>query len=329
MAWLVNNWRQGLISVPCMAVILAALPHAFADDRPPLNKFTANVKRLGFVPGDAFFPVEIEDTLSFLNTISDFTGQLDSGDPKPVGLELDCQFPDSLAPEQYKFGFSRIRVLNVTWEDADILDALANFTIFEQEQMDLDEGRSPWRGYKQDSSAYSIIIVNKNFDFDLARPYVRYNEDWNEEQPNFWPGDRKFIEPTDPPSPFFVDDLRDRLWPRFYQPHVISAEAVLEDWVNGPKVPPLKVQLPKTLTREKMGERKVSEPVEIDFREVAFVGFPTSDLRRIFTRPLNSTFYVATTEGLHRYRWVLANNKAIEVVLDKELIEKREEPDEE
>ncbi len=176
----------------------------------------------------------------------------------------------------------------------------------------MDHGKPPWWGDYGPTpvSMVSIIVVNRDFDFRENHCYVRYNEDWNKERPTFWPGK-------------YEPNRHRMLWPREYQPHVVSAESVLEDWTGGPRVAPLKVKLPESATYKITdGRREIAEPVEVRFDEIAIVGFPTPNVRTIFSRPLNSTFFVVTADGVSRYRWVLGDS---ERELREEVLHTRDE----
>src|SRR5690606_17513592 len=143
-----------------------------------------DVRRLCFMPGDAFFPLQIEDIFSFDASISNFQSALDSEESQPDGLMFDYQFLPTTAPQFYRYGFSRIRVSNVTSEDCEILSSFGLLTSFEQEEIDYDEGK-PWGwGLPLERSMLAFVIVNKDFDFEKFRPFVRYNEDWNEDRPS-------------------------------------------------------------------------------------------------------------------------------------------------
>lgn len=317
----------------CFALLLAIAPSLATGDEPRVDKLTATSARLAFVPGDAFFAVRMESPDDLVQKLVNFDERLAADEKQSRGLELEYQVPGrATSLVEYRFGFSGINVVNVTEADRDILMRLLEWTEHEQKRIDFDEGKlRPVSQYVvlddimvpvetlSNQQSFCIVIVNKNVDFSRARPYVRYNEDWNLEQPRFWPGSRKLLDVK--PLPFHADSMLERLWPRRYQPHVPTAEAVLEDWTNGPRIAPLSVRLPETITRGgESGTGEIMEPVEVTFGDVAFVGYPTGDVEQIHGQHLNSTFYVATTEGLHRYRWILGTGKTVGPELHKELI---------
>ena len=321
----------------CVAILLATGPHLATGDEPRVDKLTATAARLAFVPGDAFFAVRMESPDDLVYKLVDFGGRPPADEEQSVGLELEYQLPGRTTRlVEYQFGFSRIDVLNVTEADRGILMRLVELTEQEQKRIDFDEGKSrPLNQYVvlddimvpvetlSNQQSFCIVIVNKNIDFARAHPYVRYNEDWNLEQPQFWPGSRELLDVK--PLPFHADSMFDRLWPRRYQPHVPTAEAVLEDWMNGPQIAPLNVRIPETISRGgESATREIMEPVEVNYGDIAFVGYPTGDVEQIYGKRLNSTFYVATTEGLHRYRWILGTGKTVGPELHKELIEEPE-----
>src|SRR5690606_20192419 len=139
--------------------------------------------------------------------------------PDPVTImELDYQYPRvRYVPSQQEYlGFAHLRIVDLTSEDSDILHEFDGKLRTEQGQIDIDQGRVPWWGdYAEPTPVpmVSIVVVNRDFDWRENHFYVRYNEDWNKERPTFWPGK--------------VDVKRNHLlWPRTYQPHVVSAEAV-------------------------------------------------------------------------------------------------------
>lgn len=313
-----------------LASLVAAHATAMAEDEPPwlaygslAAELRASGTHVGFVPGDAFFPIRIEDSLSFKEVIPYFTDDVPyvdstvdsypqeaSDDPQNDFVEYDYQYPAMVETVQPDWaGFGRARIHNLTEDDADILREFYGCVFFEQEEISADRGRPRMWGDVEGKPQVAIAIVNRGFDFEKYRLYVRYNENWNDDNPAY-PSDRSYIQE---PSHY--------VWPQLYRPHVATAEAVLEDWQNGPRVPSLKVTFPESLEGAPYEGTpfKITSPIEIDFRNVAFVGYPTADVQEIFTRPLNSTFYVATHEGVHRYRWIFST-KAVRRELVKELI---------
>jgi hypothetical protein len=278
-----------------------------ADDAQPADQLPIGLY-LAYVPGDAFFPVRLDpETANF------YTG-LDVLETEKSSIEFDYDLSDvrySGAPPQHR-GFARLRLTGLTESAREILVELAFYTSAEGRHI---EGRET---IETDLSKVShrLLIVNRDFQFGQHKFYLRYNEHWMLSRKE------ALTKLPDNHRPIFEHLSRLQLshvLPGRYRPHIFAPEAVVQDWRDAPEVPPLRVEFPDTSEFKRPGAIPLLIPLEVPFSEVALVAFPVGTPKEIFQCRMNSTFYVATTKGVSRYRWIL-EHEYLDKVLREEVV---------
>ncbi len=148
------------------------------------------------------------------------------------------------------------------------------------------------RNYLEKKSLPRVLIMNRDFDWEQRHFFLRYNENWRRLEPEMFPDMPK-------PTGIGVDVL-----PTHYQPHLRSMDAVIEDWENAEHVPSLRFRFPKTITFERIdGRRMAREPITAEWKDVILIGFPGTEPDDAYRRQFDSTFFVASGDGVSRYRW--------------------------
>ena len=231
---------------------------------------------IGYVPGDAFFPVEIKQSVAETFSESALSG----------ATELRYRYaplrPGDMTLPLY-LGFEGIVLKNV---DAQGVQLIRHFS----DVVDRD------RNCLEKKSLPRVLIMNRDFDWEQRHFFLRYNEDWRRLEPEMFPDMPK-------PTGIGVGQGVDVL-PSHYQPHLSSMDAVIEDWKNADHVPSLRFRFPATITFERFdGRRLAKEPISVEWKDVILFGFPGTEPDDAYRRAFDSTFFVASSDGVSRYRW--------------------------
>lgn len=294
--------------VPCMIFAVTIGAGYAADDDQPADQLPIGLY-LAYIPGDAFFPVQLNpETAAF------YTG-LDVLETEKTSIEFDYDLPEvrfSGALPQYR-GFARMRLTGLTESEREILEQLAFYTSVEGQEI-VDHHQTIETNISE--VMHRLLIVNRDFQFGQHKFYLRYNEHWMLSQKE------ALTKLPDNHRPIFEHLSRLQLshvLPGRYRPHIFAPEAVIEDWRNAPEVPPLRVKFPDISEFKRPGAIPLLIPLEVPFSEVALVAFPVGTPKEIFQCRMNSTFYVATTKGVSRYRWIL-EHEYLDKVLREEVV---------
>jgi len=268
----------------------------------------ANRPTLGIRPRRCVFPVWLDPETA------DFYTGLDVLETEKPSIEFDYDLPEvrfSGALPQHR-GFARLRLTGLTESVREILEELAFYTSVEGRHIEGDET------IETDLSKVShrLLIVNRDFKFGQYKFYLRYNEHWMLSRKE------ALTKLPDNHRPIFEHLSRLQLshvLPGRYRPHIFAPEAVIQDWRNAPEVPPLRVEFPDISEFKRPAAIPLLIPLQVPFSEVALVAFPVGTPKEIFQCRMNSTFYVATTKGVSRYRWIL-EHEYLDKVLREEVV---------
>ena len=255
---------------------------AFAQEKSP---FRIGL-HMGYVPGDAFFPVDIKESVAETLSESALSG----------ATELRYRYaplrPDDMTLPQY-LGFEGIVLKNVDAQGVQIIQRFSDF-------VDRDTL------YLEKESLPRVLIMNRDFDWEQRHFFLRYNENWRRLEPEMFP---------DMPKPTGKGVSQSEVLPSYYQPHLRSMDAVIEDWENAEHVPSLRFRFPATITFERIdGRRLAREPITVEWKDVVLIGFPGTEPDDAYRRAFDSTFFSASSDGVSRYRWTAGEEAVIDLV---------------
>jgi len=244
---------------------------AFAQEETPFHIGL----HMGYVPGDAFFPVDIKESVAETLSESALSGATELRYRYAPLRPIDMTLPKYL-------GFRGIRLENVDDRGVQIIQHFSDV-------VDRD------RIYLEKKSLPRVLIMNRDFDWEQRHFFLRYNENWRRLEPEMFP---------DMPKPTGIGVGQSEVLPSHYQPHLSSMDAVIEDWENAEHVPSLRFRFPATITVERIdGRRFTKEPITVEWKDVILVGFPGTEPDDAYRRAFDSTFFSASSDGVSRYRW--------------------------
>ncbi len=278
-----------LLLFNCIAGVLFAEDQPIGIDRPPTSTF------VGFVPGDAFYPISFGE----YNSPSDFFAEHDQfqnfnkEDDGKTTIILNYDFPD--VPLQYVehnyHGYMKCEIRGYGQLQSMIL---AHLAIYAENHAKVRNGDRGLIRIGIPTESCLMLIVNKSFDFEKTHFYCRYNEDCQRRDTQKFP-QLKY-------KPFgvaFIDT---------YQPHIWKPEAIIEDWKYAGRIPPLKVTLPEpTSLREFPNPTYPNDPelpiLVTNFDDISFVAIPTLNQNQAYRKDIGTTFYVGNSDGVFQYQW--------------------------
>lgn len=259
---------------------------------------------VGYLPGDAYFKIKIplNDVENLISLSPYETEEYLSSGSEPTVKEITFEYDPpkiSLANDARRLvGFHKCRVTDFNAE-ADAYFQLAIMLASEHSDRRFQNAYQDEGGI--DESEITVLIVNRDFQFDKFRLLVRYNDIWNFDA---LPPEEKNVF-----QKLAVQDFGRLL----YQPHVWHPEAVIEDGYHSREVSSLKVTFPQFA--DNLEALPVDETaLEISFEEIAIVVVPTRNLFEIFKDPIEQTLYIAKRDGLYRFRHVIGLGKPQKVI---------------
>ncbi len=300
------TFRSIYLILICTGIAQFTLAEESARERPPLSI------RLGFCPGDAFFPVIVgKDRIDFFSThkLGRFSSEDENQDVERISeFTFGYSLPSARlqhAPVYY-FGYLECKIKGLTEEQVRVIEKAVYYASREstlrQREAGMDVMGTP-------RHTFQMLIVNKSFPFRIAHFYNRYNEDWREFDTEKYPQLRY--------SPFGVG------CPSDYQPHLWLPEAIINDWKFSKHVPELSVTYPEPFSKEDWPKPIYPQspdvrPISVKFDDIAIVCIPGNDLEKAYRERMNQPFYVGNSDGVYRYEMKLSKESI--VVLKKELM---------
>ncbi len=273
--------RMAITAVSIEFWMLSLTPEpAFAQEETPFHLGL----HIGYVPGDAFFPVDIKESVAETLSESAVSGATE------LRYRYAPRRPGDMTLPLY-LGFEGIVLEKVDAQGVQIIQHFSD--VVDRDTLYLEKKSLP-----------RVLIMNRDFDWEQRHFFLRYNENWRRLEPKLFPDMPK-------PTGIGVGQGVDVL-PSHYQPHLSSMDAVIDDWENAEHVPSLRFRFPATITFEQIdGRRLAREPITVEWKDVVLVGFPGTEPDDAYRRAFDSTFFVASGDGVSRYRWTAGEEDVI------------------
>ncbi|MEI8018454.1 MAG: hypothetical protein WCH39_09640 [Schlesneria sp.] len=225
--------------------------------------------RVYFLPGDAFFHIEIDDAA--VKALSEW---------KQGPMMMWYGPPASSAPALgISAGFVKCELNGC---DADLVDRLIRIQNTVREQVGKRLGKRQKDNAQRDS--VHCFIYDAKFEYRRFRLGLKYSERWK--------------------SSFKIDAFmskgREARLSSLYKPFDESPEMIVEDWFNHDQCPQIPVTLPPDVEWELLG-RPLKEAVGIDVDNVYFVVVAKSELARVIRRRKGAWFYEVSKVG----QWIV------------------------
>jgi hypothetical protein len=249
----------------------------------------------GFIPGDALFHSVL--TEDYLQTLRPASGT----------LELNYIYPEPMMFCGYG-GFDRLTVRKCPPALYDGLRRAYRAARKDYPKLVQVFEESDGRKHSVEFNGLGLFVCNKNCDWNTQKIGLKYNEHW-------------FDFPINSPRPKFgwLDPGTGRMnIPAYrYVSFLSGAEAVVEDWQNGPRIPGLAVQLPEAKGWEFAGP-KIEAPIVANAEDVELVVTcdPVDDY---FRQKDGAAFYVVRTSGVRKMQWQLSDDGSRLNLIDKPL----------
>lgn len=239
----------------------------------------SKAQNLGFMPGDAFFAVLLDEKLAA-------SAPLDGG-----RLVLPNMGPRT---SQLNFGgFAGFDYLQINGVSAQMMKDIRRVYYDQRRYVPrIVSIRLRDDGTREETEVNPLFLMvyNRDVDWEWQRIGFKYNEDW----PNL---PRKAFEGPDRDVPgvgFLPAEV--------YQPLIKGYGAVVEDWYNARQVKPLKVEVPGNVAWGKAHE-PIKESVTARSEDIQIIVVAKEDLKGCSLQKPGCTFYQITLDGVKVWTW--------------------------